>query len=176
MFTVTSSARFSAEHPSARKLQFLHRSPFCLAAARGTGGRGFWHAPDRRGASMKRFILGFAALALLLVATESANAQSWRVGRWSSGSFPAYYSPSYSTIRFGDVGSVTVPSGYSVSSYPAYTYSYPSYGYSYAYPSYGYTYSTPVYYSSPMYYSTPYYYGPTYGPSSFRVRHWGWGW
>ncbi|HJZ94526.1 MAG TPA: hypothetical protein VKE40_26915 [Gemmataceae bacterium] len=71
---------------------------------------------------------------------------------------------------------MTVPSGYSVSSYPAYTYSYPSYGYSYAYPSYGYTYSTPVYYSSPMYYSTPYYYGPTYGTSSFRVGRWGWGW
>jgi hypothetical protein len=127
---------------------------------------------------MKRFILGFAALALLLVATETANAQSWRVGGWYGGGYPVY-SATYGT-RVGDSGFLTASysSGYPVYSYPAYSYGYPTYGYSYGYPRYAYTYSTP-YYSTPMYYSTPYYYsGPSIGYSYYGGgRGWrGWRW
>jgi len=111
---------------------------------------------------MKRVMLGIAAIALLLVTTETANAQSWRVGGWYGG-YPVV-SGSYGTVSFS-------------TGYPAYSYgyAYPSYGY--AYPAYGYRsyYASPVYYSTPMYYSSPYYYSPGYGVSYYRGG-WGWRW
>jgi hypothetical protein len=119
---------------------------------------------------MKRLILGIAALALLLVTTETANAQSWRVSGWYGGGYPGI-SAAYGT-RVGDSGFLTV--GYSTG-YPAYSYgyAYPSYGYSY--PVYGYR---PYYYASPVYYSSPYYYsGPTFGASYYGGGgRWGWRW
>jgi len=120
---------------------------------------------------MKRVFLGMAALALLLVTTETANAQYWRVGGGYGYGGP-YYGASYGT-RVGNRGFLSV--GYA--------------GGGYAYPSYGYVapayYATPVY-AAPVYYSTPYYYsrpyyggyygGPTIGFSYASGGRRGWRW
>jgi hypothetical protein len=114
---------------------------------------------------MKRMFLGLAALALLLITTETASARPWWgvSGGWGYGG--PYVGVNYAS-RVGNNGFVsigtTVPLG--------------GYGYGYGYPSYGYVapayystpvYAAPVYYSTPAYYSTPYYYAPAYygGPS-----------
>jgi len=154
---------------------------------------------------MKRLFLGIAALALLLVTTESASARPWYGVSAGYGWGGPYVGASYGT-RIGNNGFLSV--GYSTGfggygyGYPAYGYSYPSYGYSYA-PTYystpvydttyttpvysdttyttpvysDTTYTTPVYYSSPVYYSTPAYYGGYYGGPSIGFSYYrGGGW
>jgi hypothetical protein len=137
---------------------------------------------------MRRLFLGIAALALLLVTTETASARPWYGVSAGYGWGGPYVGASVGT-RVGNNGFVSL--GYSTRfggySYPAYGYSYPAYGYSY--PTYDSSYSTPVYDSTyvapaygysyaPTYYSAPAYYG---GPSigvSYYSGGWGrgWGW
>lgn len=138
---------------------------------------------------MKRLFLGIAALALLMVTTETASARPWWGVNAGYGWGGPYYGVSYGT-RVGNNGflSVGVGSGYGgyggYGYYPAYGYSYaptyystPVYDYSYSTPTYGYSYSSPVYYSTPTYYSTPVYYSsPSIGISYYRGGRWGWGW
>jgi len=139
---------------------------------------------------MKRLFLGIAALALLLVTTETASARPWYGVSAGYGWGGPYVGASYGT-RVGNNGFLSVGvsaplggyGGYGYS-YPSYGYSYPSYGYSYAptyysTPVYDYSYSTPVYYSTPTYYSSPAYYSsPSIGFSYYRGgwgrRGWGW--
>jgi hypothetical protein len=114
---------------------------------------------------MKRVFLGMAALALLLVTTETANAQYWRVGGGYGYGGPSL-GVSYGT-RIGDSGFLRV--GYFSGGY-----GYPGYGY--AYPAYGYAapvYAAPVYYARP-YYSSPYYYSRPYYGGYYGRRGWGW--
>jgi len=127
---------------------------------------------------MKRLFLGIAALTLLLVTTESAQARPWYGVSAGYGWGGPYYGASYGT-RVGNNGFLSV--GYS-SGYGGYGYSYPAYGYGYAAPAYystpayGYSYAAPVY-VAPTYYSTPYYYSsPSIGFSYYRGGRWGWGW
>src|SRR5687767_6434428 len=109
---------------------------------------------------MKRLFLGIAALALLLVTTESASAQGFGVS----------YGTRVGNSGFLSVGYGTGWGGWGGYGYPAYGYGYaaPVYGYSYAAPAYGYSYA-PVY-SAPVYYSSP-----SYGVSYYRGG-WGRGW
>jgi len=112
---------------------------------------------------MKRFMLSIAALALLLVATENASAQTIISGGYypSSGVvYSTYTTPVYAAPVYAA---------------PVY-YSYPSYGY--AYPSYGYGYG----YGPSISYSTrvgsgrlSVGYGP-YGGWGVGYRGWGGGW
>jgi len=110
---------------------------------------------------MKRTFLGLAALALLLVTTETASARSWWgvSGGWGWGG--PYVGASYGT-RVGNNGFVSIGASVPLGGY-GYGYSYPSYGYVapayYSTPVYD---STPYYYSTPTYYTTPYYYAPSY--------------
>src|SRR5918993_4230717 len=108
---------------------------------------------------MKRLFLGIAALALLLVTTESASAQGFGI--------------SYGT-RVGNSGFLSVGYG---TGWGGYGYGYPAYGYGYAAPVYGYSYAAPVY-AAPVYgysYAAPVYYsGPSFGVS--YSRGWGGGW
>jgi hypothetical protein len=152
---------------------------------------------------MKRLFLGIAAVALLLVTTETASARPWYGGVSAGyGWGGPYVGASYGT-RVGNNGFVSVgySTGFGGYSYPAYGgYSYPAYGYSYAAPAYyttpvyDTTYTTPVYastYVAPSYYAAPayggyyggYYGGPSIGVSYYRGgggwgRGWGrgWGW
>jgi hypothetical protein len=127
---------------------------------------------------MKRIFLGLAALALLLVATESASARPWYGVSGGYGWGGPYYGASYGT-RVGNSGFLSV--GYSSGYYPTYGYVAPAY---YTTPVYADpVYATPVY-TAPAYYSTPYYSAPGYysspsigfsyysGPRGRR----GWGW
>jgi hypothetical protein len=121
---------------------------------------------------MKRLLVALAAVAMLLVVTESASAKPWYGVNAGFGWGGPYVGASYGT-RVGNSGFLSVGvsaplGGYGGYGYGGYGYGYPSYGYGYA-PAY---YSTPVYaahvyystpvYAAPVYYSTPYYYG---GPS-----------
>ncbi|MBO0697430.1 MAG: hypothetical protein J2P46_03485 [Zavarzinella sp.] len=136
---------------------------------------------------MKRFFIAFAALAMLLVVTESASARSWWgvSGGWGWGG--PYVGASYGT-RVGNSGFVSVGAAVPLGGYGGYGYSYPAYGYSspvyystpaYSTPVYGdstyvapATYTTPVY-TSPMYYSTPAYYStPYYSSPSIGFSYW----
>jgi hypothetical protein len=94
---------------------------------------------------MKRVFMATAAVALLLIVTESAHAQRWVVGGGYGYGGP-YYGVSYGT-RVGNSGFLSV--GYAGGGYPSYGYVAPAY------------YATPVY-AAPVYYSTPYYYSPYY--------------
>src|SRR3954470_24238868 len=111
---------------------------------------------------MKRFFVAFAALAMLLVVTETASARPWWGVSAGYGWGGPYVGASYGT-RVGNNGFVSVgySTGFGGYGYPAYGgYSYPAYGYSYAAPAY---YTTPVYdttYTTPVYDST--YVAPTY--------------
>jgi heterogeneous nuclear ribonucleoprotein A1/A3 len=129
---------------------------------------------------MKRFFLGIAAVALLLVATETASARPWYGVNAGYGYGGPYYGVSYGT-RVGNNGVVSV--GYS-SGYSGYGYGYPAYGYTYAAPAYystpvyaDATYAAPAYYSTPVYYTAPAYYsGPSFGVSYYSGGGWGRRW
>jgi hypothetical protein len=137
---------------------------------------------------MKRFFVALAAMAMLLVVTETASARPWYGVSAGYGWGGPYVGASYGT-RIGHNSFLSVGVAAPLGGY-GYGYSYPSYGYGYSYAAPAY-YSTPVYaepvyvaptyyYSTPAYYATPYYYGG-YGPSiSFsyfsgggrHYRHW----
>lgn len=155
---------------------------------------------------MRRLFLGIAALAMLLVTTETASARPWYGVSAGYGWGGPYVGASYGT-RIGNNGflSVGYSTGFGGYSYPAYGYSYPAYGYSYAAPvyystpvydttyttpvydstyvapaSYDSSYVTPSYYVAPTYYATPAYYGGYYGGPSINFSYyrggWGRGW
>jgi hypothetical protein len=109
---------------------------------------------------MKRMFLGLAALALLLITTETASARPWYgvSGGWGYGG--PYVGASYAS-RVGNNGFISVGVSAPLGGY-GYDYGYPSYGY--VAPAYYSTpvYAAPVYYSTPAYYTTPYYYAPAY--------------
>jgi hypothetical protein len=113
---------------------------------------------------MKRAFLGIAALALILVATETASAGP-RVGVTVRGGSGYYGNYSGFGVNYGTrVGS----NGYLNLNYSS-GYSYPSYGY--ARPAY---YTGPVY-GSPYYYNAipqNYYVQPSFG-YSYSYRYWG---
>jgi len=129
---------------------------------------------------MKRLFLGIAALALLLVTTESASARPWYGVSAGYGWGGPYVGASYGT-RVGNNGFLSV--GYSTGFGGGYGYGYPAYGYGgygYAAPAYGYSYAAPVY-AAPVYgysYAAPVYYSsPSIGFSYYRGgwgRGWGW--
>jgi len=127
---------------------------------------------------MKRLFLGIAALALLLVTTETASARPWYGVSAGYGWGGPYVGASYGT-RVGNNGFLSVGVSAPLGGYGGYGYSYPTYGYGYAptysTPVYDYSYATPVY-SAPVYYSTPAYYSsPSIGFSYYRGG-WGGGW
>jgi hypothetical protein len=131
---------------------------------------------------MKRLFLGIAALALLLVATESASARPWYGVSAGYGYGGPYVGASYGT-RVGNNGFLSVGVSAPLGGYGGYGYggyAYPAYGYSYAptyysTPVYDYSYATPVY-AAPVYYSAPAYYSsPSIGFSYYRGG-WGGGW
>jgi len=106
---------------------------------------------------MKRFFVAFAALAMLLVVTETASARPWWGVSAGYGWGGPYVGASYAT-RVGNNGFVSVGAAVPLGGYGGYGYSYPAYS-SYA----------PAY-SSYSYYGTTPYYGTSYGPS------YGYGW
>ncbi|MSR54341.1 MAG: hypothetical protein EXS09_13775 [Gemmataceae bacterium] len=113
---------------------------------------------------MKRAFLGIAALALVLVATETASAGP-RIGV-SVGGGSGYYG-GYNSGFGVNYGTRVGNNGYLNLNYSS-GYSYPAYGY--ARPAY---YTGPVY-GSPYYYNAvPQYYAQPYG-YSFSYRTWGW--
>jgi hypothetical protein len=99
---------------------------------------------------MKRFMLSFAAIALMLVAADNASAQSIRI---VNSSYPAYYPSS----------SVIYSSGYPVYSTPYYSTPYYSTPY----------YSTPVYTTYP---SSSFYYNSGRVGIGYSSGYYGGGW